>query len=324
MAVELLSTADAQVLFDHLPERDRIPTLRPDVLAAAAADFADGMLLHLLATDSSGLILNSVIERAIPGTDRCDWMDPYNYGGILLTGDREPARWTGIEAHARDRGVVAEFHRFHPLGDGRLVRAPVARFDRLTVAIPLDADFDAGTHFKPSAIGALKKAVNSGVEVRETRVGESRFGNRYRELMLAKNARPELVYDDAYFRRLESTGTTRLLEAIRGDEVLGSILILQGPHVSEYHLGESSSEGRSLGVTNLLLASAARMLGELDCRWLFLGGGTDGDPRNGLLRFKTSLSGSTFDFWIGGTVYDERTFHALPEVTPSRFLRYRE
>jgi len=322
MVVDLLSTNEAQELFDELPARDRVSTLRPDVLAAA--DPAGGELLHLLSRDARGFILTTVIENEIPGTNWYDWTDPHNYGGLVLSGEPDPARWAAFAAFARTRGVVAQFHRFHPLSDAHLLRQEVSRPDRLTVALPLDPGVDATTHFRPSAVGAFKKAVNAGVQIREAALSNSAFVDRYRDLMMAKKARAELLFDAGYFHRLELTGATLLLEAVAGEEVVGSILVLVGPVVSEYHLGESNAEGRRLGVTNLLLASAARIVGESGSRWLFLGGGADADPSNGLLRFKSSLSPHTFDFWVGGSVYDPAAFMKLPVRSPGRFLSYRD
>ena len=139
MPVDLLSTDQAQALYMDLPGSGQIPSLSPQISRITCGALAEGSIVHLVSHDSFGFVMNTVIEDTVPGTDLRDWQAPYNYGGVLVTGPRTPERWAPLAHAARDRGVIAEFHRFHPLNDTASLRRDHTWLDRETVAIPVSS-----------------------------------------------------------------------------------------------------------------------------------------------------------------------------------------
>jgi hypothetical protein len=304
-----------------MPTSQRIESLSPNYAVVANLGGA-GEALHLLATDRQGVLLVNVIERSIEGTDYLDWRAPYNYGGVTATGSFDADRWEPISEIARARGVIADFHRFHPISGNQTLRARNIEIDRPTVAVPLAGDSEIPLSFNCSAAGVVKKAIRRGVSVTEGDLRTSAFHSRYEALMIGKDARTDLRFGPEYFRCLHEGTRTRYLEARFEGRVVASAIFLVGPQVAEYHLGEASEEGRVVGATTLILACAARLFLSMGCLWLFLGGGTTPDLSNGLYRFKSSLSDHKFVNWIGGTIYNA-AYHDLQTLSPGRFLHYR-
>ncbi|MGN6379443.1 MAG: hypothetical protein ACTHNU_10870 [Gaiellales bacterium] len=137
---------------------DLDPFFRPEYLRAAAiighgepaAYRGDGVLYPFLVRPVNG--------------GGCDLTTPYVMGGPLGSGDWRP----GFRAACRERGVVSEFIRFHPLLRNADGLADVRRWklqDAVTVDVQGDDDALFG-QMQGRGRTAVRKAQRSGVEGR--------------------------------------------------------------------------------------------------------------------------------------------------------------
>jgi hypothetical protein len=323
MNVRVVGADEAEEIFAVMPLAQQLTSTSPKFISLSTLAPYDAEILHLIASDSDGVLLSTLIEQPVPGTAWMDWSAPYNYGGVLCQGRTDPSRWTAIAEFAAGRGVIGEFHRFHPLSDAWLLRAQNCAVNRLAVLLPLSPDWTPQDTCTPGALSAIKKAHRLGVTIEERSLIGSTFGVRYRELMVAKGARESLLYSEDSLLRMGSDPRVTLFEARLEGEVIASAVVLLSGLVGEYHLAESNDVGRRSGGASFLVSGIAQSLSRLGFSSLFLGGGTDGDPVNGLFRFKSSFSRRTVPFRTGGTVYDP-AFSRLPTVAKGRFLHYRD
>jgi lipid II:glycine glycyltransferase (peptidoglycan interpeptide bridge formation enzyme) len=163
--------------------------------------------------------------------------------------------------------------------------------------------------------------------VREYPVGAiaSLFAEFYREAMVRIGAAPFYHFPDAYFRALEAMRGIHLFVCERDGVWMSAGLFLSGGDCLEYHLSATTTEGRALSATNLLIDYAAESGKQTGHHWLYLGGGTDASASNPLLRFKEGFSPLRRLYSYGYAVHDAAFYRELQMGYPesSRVLFYR-
>lgn len=321
MTIELINLELAETLFRSVPAAIRPPSLSPKLVALSSLEAA-AEVVHIRITDSQGWIVKTVYERRIENTSLKDWTSPYNYGATFMSGAPEPDRLYPLKAFARERNVIAEFLRFHPLTDTWKLNAKDVKSNRLTVSIPLSATQDPVDGFNSAAKRAFRKATKAGVTVERQELSSSEFSTRYLTAMRIKMARTGLMFSGDYFSALALHPSVRLYSAVFCERIIASVLVLVDDKLAEYHLGESDLEGRNLRASNLLFGEIARDLASDGLMRFHLGGGLTGEEDDSLLKFKLSLAGDPSVFRVGGVVYDRR-YDAMETVDSNRFLHYR-
>ncbi len=316
----LVDQADAQRIFDALPESMRIPSLSPGYVAADAR--RDPLLSprFLVWRRGTAVLMHAVHEARIPGRDESDWQSAYGYGGPLAAevDDHDlQSAWLALDAIARDRRIVAEFVRFHPLVGNQRLYPGTVRADRPVVVLDLTPADLLGS-YSGRARTAVRKALNEGLAVRwDTPVeAKSAFPRFYREGMRQIAASDFYLFTDAYFDALLDLPGARVSSVVRDGVPLAMGLFLFGPRVAEYHLSAASAEGRQANATNLLLHGAAQAAREAGLTSLYLGGGTTPDVDNPLLWFKTSYAPAGSSFFIGSRIHDPATYADLRAAFP--------
>jgi ribosomal protein S18 acetylase RimI-like enzyme len=134
----------------------------------------------------------------------------------------------------------------------------------------------------------LKKAARAGLRVRRTRSVEAVAAHR--EMigcsMDRRRARGEdvpFVGPPQGFNMLLESGAGELYQALRGDEVLASGLVLRAPEGAYFHSRGTSPEGMAIGASHFLLRHIMGVLKEDGVTTFNIGGADEG---SGLARFK--------------------------------------
>jgi Acetyltransferase (GNAT) domain len=273
------------------------PFGRPEYLAAAAlidaatpAGFAhDGVLVPFLV-------------RPLPG-GRCDITSAYGYGGPYGRGPWREA----FSAACRERGVVSEFVRFHPLLANQAQAGGDLRTWLLHDVITVDTTLDDAAlvaQMAPTARNKLRKATRAGVEVRRSSDLDA-FCDLYTDSMRRLGAREFYLFGREFFHALGALGDDLVLL----DAGLAAGLFLCGGGAMHYFLSGATPEARDVAATNLLLFCAMRLARERGLTTLSLGGGLrDGDP---LHRFKESVGAGRAACWLGSAVHDQAAYEQL-------------
>ncbi len=272
------------------------PYLRPEYLVAAAmigggspAGFAHGDVLY------------PFLVRELDG-GWCDLTSAYGAGGPIGRGDWRPAF---VEA-CRERRVVSEFIRFHPLlhnHDG----LPGVELIRLQDAITVDVGTDDDgllAQMEGRGRTAVRKALRCGVEVHEHRDLE-RFESLYSETMRRIGARSFYLFDRGFFERLERMGDA--VHVLDAGTAAG--LFLSGGGAMHYFLAGSTPEARDVAAANLVLYEAMRRARDGGFETLVLGGGLSED--DALHRFKQAMGSGRVPLYIGTCVHEPSVYADL-------------
>jgi hypothetical protein len=328
-----IEPASAQALFDALPASMQVPTLSPAYVMADALRDASLEPVFVAWRRGDALLMHAMHESAVPGDDAVDWQSPYGYGGPIARDAKGAAladAWRECDEVAHERGVVAEFVRFHPLASNHHHYPGPVREDRQVVCVDLRTA-NLLSSYSGRARTAIRKAGNAGLQVRWESAAEAaaRFPGFYREGMRQIGANDFYLFNDAYFAALLALRGAKVLSVMREDQRLSMGLFLFGATVVEYHLSATTPAGRDGGATNLLLHAAAARAQEEGRTVLYLGGGTDARFDNPLLRFKASFATPSLRFCTGHRIHATAAYARLrarfPDLARSsgRVLFYR-
>ena len=290
----------------------------------SAATTQSGRSSYLFLGDAGGCVAFPCIVRELQKSGMRD-LTTVGYGGPLALGadpplDRFYARY---DEWCMEHDVVTTFVRFHPLFANH--RYAGSRFHRQqiegTVSWSLDGDLFAGLHRHHRRL--VRKAQASNIDVHVT-VGPERldeFSVLYEQTMLRLGASNFYFFEDAYWRQLPLELGERivLFEARRDGMLLGGVLCFATPPWFHYHLGATSDAARGLGVSHLLLYTAACFAQTSGYARFHLGSGL-GEGGGSLLEFKQRFtSAPLLEQWLGKAVHDVDRYL---ELTGARNLTY--
>ncbi len=200
----------------------------------------------------------------------------------------DSAFWDGLREFCRQHGVTnVELGTFGsppgiaiPTFNSRCTQAIRSEF-----VLDLTGNFSA--RLNPHHRRAVKKAQKAGVEVRRTRSVEAATAHQavIKQSMDRRRARGEQVQlgpspDETTLLR---SGSGELFQAVRGDNVISSVLVLRAPEGGYYHSAGTSAEGMAIGASHFLIHGIAGQLTADGARVFNLGGADEGSS---LARFK--------------------------------------
>lgn len=310
-----ISRAQAVEWFEKLPQDRQLATLSPEYVCADAARMNEMTSVFALYADQRGFWMHGAQWAEIPGcADRYDIQSPYGYGGPITNCDDADFlndAWNCYQSWCRDRGAVVEFVRLHPLAPWQRYSGVVVP-DRQTVVIDLK-ESDLRGRYETRCRTAVRKAEKSGLVVREYPAGaiESDFSSFYRDGMSRIGATQFYYFPDEYFQAIALMRSAHLFVCERDGVWMSAGLFLFSGDCVEYHLSATTPEGRALSATNLLIDFAAAFGKQTGHRWLYLGGGTDADANNRLLRFKDGFSPLRCLYNYGYAVHDTEYYRVL-------------
>jgi serine/alanine adding enzyme len=278
---------------------DSDPYFRPEFLDAAVLAEPAGWEAF-----AHGDVLYPFLVRPLPD-GRADVTSAYGFGGPAGRGAWRAA----FAAECRRRGIVSEFIRFHPTRRNHEGDVDGVELSRIQEAVVLDVragDDELLARMVPQGRNKLRKAMRSGVDVREGRDLDG-FAELYWEAMARIGAREAYLFPREYFHALDRLGDALLLL----DAGCAKALFLRGGGAMHYFLAASDDEGRRLAATNLVLFEAMRIARDGGLTLLNLGGGQrEGDT---LHRFKMTFGPGRAPYVVGRALHDPETYAELCE-----------
>jgi hypothetical protein len=210
------------------------------------------------------------------------------YSAPAVVGD--PRFWQAVETVCRQADVtdiiLGSFGS--PAFQLPLYAGEVSRQKRHEFILPL-RDIDLASQLSPKHKQNVKKALKAGMVVRRSR-DDLGWVEQHLALMghsatrrLARGEAVSFNSDISEYRALLQQGAAELFQAVRGDEVLSSALVLLSPRTAYFHSAGTRSEGMSTGASHFLLFHITHIL-QCEGRWQFnFGGAREGSE---LARFK--------------------------------------
>jgi hypothetical protein len=274
---------------------------------------------------ATSFALFPLLLRELPfEQDGYDAATPYGYGGMMLRapnplgGDQTPTHVHQLRDWCESNGVVSVLLRLHPLAGGL---HDLSELDEVevrehgpTTAIDLSRVEDGRLRGMSKGRRAdLNVAARADVEVVWGSDPEAleRFRAVYDDTMRRLGAGEFYFFRRGYYEALarglgEGLGVAL---ALRGDEILGGALFLDGGRWAHYHLSGTTDAGRELKAGTLLVHEGALWARARGCELLHLGGGTSG--ADSLFAFKKSFGGETYTYGFATLVADRERYDEL-------------
>lgn len=269
-----------------------------------------------------------------------DWETPYGYGGPLTDGAISEATQnlfrSEILAYCRERRIVSQFVRFHPLLRNYDILPAVieTRYLRDTIFMDTASPEIIMQNMDSKNRNMVRKAQKSGVSIEKRDIADyDDFIIMYAETMKRNGADAYYTFDEHYFASLSALANHAyiLYAVLDGIPIAGSIMLYNDRYM-HYHLSGSKAEFRKYAPSNLLLYDAACRASEDGIKQFHLGGGMA--PEDSLFGFKKQFNKSgRAPFEVGRTIFNRDAYEALlalrhranPEFDPDNgfMIQYR-
>ena len=252
----------------------------------------------------------------------------YGYGGpIANTKDKdflEDAHnafldWCG------DQNVVAEFVRLHPLIQNEQWTDPQVKIslNRETVSLDFDLLQKQDLPFTSKTRNMLNRAENLGVSIirLEGKSGYEKFVQMYRDSMKRLKAEEYLFFGNEYFSNLYTILQDNgfVLGAERQNTCIAASVFIKGATWLHYHLAATYFDKMVPGANNQLLLTASQIGLDLGLKGLHLGGGRTNLPDDTLLKFKRSMSTSSYNYVIGKRIHNHDIYSGLYDAWKNQY-----
>jgi hypothetical protein len=282
--------------------------------------YGDGEGWLLQSGEGAEAVFYPFLLRAIPGTDRTDLISPYGYTGPLGDVAHRDRFRRDLAAFCRDRGVVSQFVRLHPL------LSNAAYFDhevdparrRTTVVVDLRGpEADAWAAMTPPCRRRIKQARRAGVVVEQTDDTEA-FVHLYARSMERIGARSWYRFPPSFFQKArELLGAhLRVYLARDGGCPVGGVAGLHLGERAYYFLAAAERHPAPPGIAELLIWELIQDYRALGCRSLVLGtGNLEGDS---LYRFKAKFGPGRATYDQACVIEDMETYTRLRGGTSVR------
>jgi len=291
----------------------------------------DGKAILFVRQANEKLFFYPFMLRPVDGTPWFDIETVYGYTGpVSSTNDATFLHETDeqFRAFCKERNVVSEFVRFHPLLQNQQVAVHSKGMSviglREYVWVDLSKTIgDLEGKYSSQNRNKIRKAEKNGVKIIEDKSGEQfdEFVRIYSENMQNLNASSLYYFSPVYFDCLRelvrSNGT--LLLALHDKQFIAAAVFLRGKAMGHYFLSSATPEGKSFAAANLLLHQGIRWCREKGLKQLHLGGGMSSDERDPLLVFKKNFSRETATFYIGKRIHREDIYRKLCEAWDREF-----
>lgn len=283
-------------------------------------------------------IIRPVRLPSVPALDReagdiHDITTPYGYGGPMIMEEVPGRRRELLEGFAesfgrycRDRAIVSEFIRFHPIAGNALDFSDiyqVKRFNR-TIGINL-ADYDdpVQEEFSKSARKRLRQCLRDGLacEIEEYPDSLRDFSKIYYQTMDRNEAEAAYYFDDSYFEAFVAAMPENILKCkvTYEEEVIAMGFYLRSDQILHTHLSGTLTEYLHLSPAYVLRYALVEWGKERGYKLIHTGGGTTGHPEDSLYLFKRKFGKNTeFDFYLGRKVWDRELYDKLVRVTGTK------
>lgn len=257
-----------------------------------------------------------------------DIITPYGYGGplVLESSDKEKLIEEFInsfEDYCKKNNIVSEFIRFHPLEKNHklFTDKDSYKIEKLWNTVVMDI-YDKDMCWKNMKSNTRNIIRNFDEENTDLIISKEKqyieeFINIYNKTMEKNDADDYYYFDKFYFLDIldKLENKVELFNIVYKGEVVSASFVLIGNEYIHYHLSATNPDYYYLNCNNYLLYEIALWGQKKGYKKFHLGGGTTASPKDGLFRFKRSMSkkNETLDYYIGKKIYDNKIYNELKE-----------
>jgi len=281
------------------------------------------------------LVIKSRLPEAIDLVGY-DASTPYGYGGPCTNIEDEHMLRDVIvdyKRHLKQKGVIAEFIRFHPFLDSSMFANVLDYYEKEREIVYINLIGGKEERYKGYS-STTRNIIRKSYKNLEARISNNlnRFVELYTATMQKNKASAFYYFDRTYFEKLLNLEGCKLLEiSYEGNIISMGLFFFQG-RVAHYHLSANNYNYSKMNGNYMLLDYASEIATNEGCEYFMLGGGRTSAQDDSLLVFKSKFSPHRKDFYIGGIVSYNHKYNlaSTKKVNPnsldqgnSYFLNYR-
>jgi lipid II:glycine glycyltransferase (peptidoglycan interpeptide bridge formation enzyme) len=216
-----------------------------------------------------------------------------------------------------DMGYISEFIRFHPILENYKLRECNRMLLHKTFGVNFLEETSGNLEFwKDSFKRGVKRAQKFGLSFEIQALNKENLSNFieiYKSTMQRNKAFNYYFFESEYWNLLlELSKKSECILAnvlYKGKTISSAIFLIWRNTYIHYHLGGSIFEYLNMRPNNFLFWNIEKWAAENGFVIMHIGGGVDKD--DGLEKFKEGISNTSFDFYIGRNILDERMYSVL-------------
>ncbi|WP_200798699.1 lipid II:glycine glycyltransferase FemX [Bacillus tuaregi] len=260
----------------------------------------------------------------LPENTYYDITTPYGYGGFLIEGKVTQDNLLKLNEEyilkCREKGIISEFVRFHPVLNNSEVMEELYDITKLgrTITVELSSKAQIWSGITSKNRNVIRKAIKSGVSIywgRDSKLFEE-FIDLYNATMDKDNAKDYYYFNKDFYESVlnDLKYNSMVFYALYEGRVIAMSIILFSNQQIHYHLSASDRNYQHLAPTNLLLYEAACWGSENGYKTFHLGGGLS-SKEDSLYKFKKVFNkNSDTTFSIGTKIINEEKYRDLVEL----------
>jgi hypothetical protein len=245
----------------------------------------------------------------------------YGYNGVISNNysqDFIKAFYREFNAFCSEKGIIAEFTRFHPIlknwnfsGENMEVV-----YDRRIVFLDLQQGYEKiweGSYNRKTR-NKIRKAKNDGivVDIVPFVEGIDDFKSIYFKRMQELSANDFYIFNKGFFHDLIKMENHASLLLVKKDGIpIGAMILFHYSKIANNFLSADLSEMRQYNIKDILQDTAIKIAIDKNCNFLNLGGGNSSYPEDSLLKFKSKFSNSYGEFYIGKKIHNAEIYHEV-------------
>ena len=255
-------------------------------------------------------------ESRIPGTEFYDIHSAYPYGGpVATTTDFEFLRkvWDAHKAYCKNKNIVGEFIRFHPLLENwKYYQGDVFDYKK-TIYVDLKSDDLIASYKENRTRTACRKAIKNNIDVKFYKPQDFQpiFRKLYIDSMRRLQAKTAYFFNDEYLHDICYYKNAWLSVAFHQDEILSALISLVGGNILELYLVGSSGSSSRLCAPNLIYHRTLERAKDEGLETAHFGGATNNNPKDPLFFFKSGFSDKTAEYKIGKFIHNKIAFDEM-------------
>jgi hypothetical protein len=253
-----------------------------------------------------------------------DITTPYGYGGPIANTDSFDFLQEAYDCfydEAKNKNIIAEVIKFHPLINNHLSIEGIFRGDILEICptVYVDLDIDDDLRWKSIYTHANRKNINKakrnkmGVRFEQGEVAWMEFQKLYEANLDHNKVDPFYYFSSQYYQMIRENLETNyvLVSCEMENKIVTSMLVFLGGAFAHCHLIGTDQTSKSLGGNNLLHHELILWCKEKKCKFLHIGGGRSSSETDNLYRFKANFSDKSAKFMIGENVLNVEKYEEL-------------
>ncbi|MBU8713676.1 MULTISPECIES: GNAT family N-acetyltransferase [Brevibacillus] len=307
----------AKAVFNRIESYRKCPSQDPNYVVIDANREKDLVPTFFVYEDGGEIYYHSFHVSPIPNSLYYDVQTPYGYGGPISTTE-DPLflkrAWNAYSDWSREKKIVVEFVRFHPILENWRFYQGEVFYDRDTVWIDLTTE-NLMNEYQTRAKRKVRKAIKNDLVVQWVTYEEffNHFPKVYDEVMNSLQADSFYYFSDAYYKAWQTEKNVHFALCKHEEEVVATVFFYHNGSTMEYHLSAATDLGKELAATSLVIHEAALLGKQLGYKQLHLGGGTNSHTDNPLFFFKSGFSNRRGNFKIGKVIHLQAIYDQMKD-----------